>query len=117
MKLGNFVARQILPRAVGLPDRVDAAPENLAGIEVEGPGNRVGLPAKAAKTGACSPMARHCSDQSIGRSVRRLGSRTRPIHPAPFRAPLILHVIIRNAPGPRLWPLDVIGPGNEDSAG
>ena len=57
-------------------------------------------------------MARHCSDQSIGRSVRRLGGRTRPIHPAPFRAPLILHVIIRNAPGPRLWPLDVMGPGN-----
>src|SRR5271165_6825028 len=27
------------------------------------------------------------------------GSRTRPIHPAPFRAPLILHVIIRNALG------------------
>src|SRR5271157_3409371 len=26
-------------------------------------------------------------------------SRTRPIHPAPFRAPLILHVIIRNALG------------------
>src|SRR5271166_1711185 len=26
-------------------------------------------------------------------------SRTRPIHPAPFRAPLILHVIIKNALG------------------
>lgn len=34
-KFGNFVTRQILPRPIGVPDAVNLASKNLAGIEIE----------------------------------------------------------------------------------
>ena len=40
------------------------------------------LASACASIGSCGPMARHCSDQSIGRSVRRLTLNPRGSRPS-----------------------------------